>query len=595
MKRYVILAVAFILLPCFAVGAAPRFEDVLPEDTLFLVTIRDIPALGEKLKGYSLYDLWQEPSVQRFLEKPFHRLEEEIQKAEGEAGVTLKELWSLLQGQAALAVSADPASPAPEVVLLVDVGDQGEEAARVFGKLLDRLLEREGFPFEVSKTEEEYEGATLIKIHVEGQEGAVTSTPVVAYGVAGDVFVLGRPEGAVKRTIGFLANAPQRALSASASYRETLRKVSQDSDVVAYANIGQILSVIEQKAQGTPAPAMISALGLHGLDAACMGIEFDGEYATSRLFIGMSGVPQGLLALLTPKPGPLHSGAEAPADAAGFMSMRFDGTAVWEEVEKTLAAVSPAALEALQAQMRRISELIGEPFDIRDDVASVLGPRVGFYSRFEKPYDMRTSQQMVILVDITSKAAFEQAVGKLRKAFPPMFAMMQPREYLGYEMYAFGPPQASGTAPPPAGMPAPAYAVTENQLIISNQAAAVEAHLRRLGKGERSLKDRPDFQAGLDSLPAEGRVMIAFQNPTHQVEVMLTALAEGQFDPILNLMKSDPDVAEVLDLFDFSLVPPAADVTKHLTATVSSIAVGPDGILVVSRSPARGAESGAAD
>ena len=67
-KRAFLVAATFAILLWRPVSAASRFEKVLPDDTLAFVSVRDVTALQEKLKGYAYYDLWQEPSVQRFVE-----------------------------------------------------------------------------------------------------------------------------------------------------------------------------------------------------------------------------------------------------------------------------------------------------------------------------------------------------------------------------------------------------------------------------------------------------------------------------------------------------------------------------------------------
>ena len=62
------------------------------------------------------------------------------------------------------------------------------------------------------------------------------------------------------------------------------------------------------------------------------------------------GERKGILKILTPAPGELHSGAEAPADAVTFMSVRFDPAGIFEQVQKILSVASPQALAVLNAR-----------------------------------------------------------------------------------------------------------------------------------------------------------------------------------------------------------------------------------------------------
>ena len=175
---------------------------------------------------------------------------------------------------------------------------------------------------------------------------------------------------------------------------------------------------------------------------------------------------------------------------------------------------------------------------------------------------------------------------KLRAIAPQIFMMVQPEDYLGYQVFSMA--QQPGM-PSPQGMARPAFVATENQFLLSNQGDALKAHLRRLGKAGPSLADSPQFQAGLAQLPADGRVLISYQDPTRQVEIFLHSLKEDKLSQALGIMamQGDPDTAAVLEAFDFSLLPPAEVITKHLSPTAGCAVAGPDGLLIMSRTPAR--------
>jgi len=606
MRRVFASVIIFALLVAVAppASAAPAFETVLPDDTIAFVSVRDLPTLQSRFKKHSAYDLWKEPSVQQFFERAIQRLKEEVAKVEGDAGVKLSEVWSLFHGQIALAVSVGENVADPEVILLVDVGTEGERAMQWVDALNDAAIKKGKSPRRTA-VEEEYEGVRLIHMHKapSAEAGAAAAgDPVVSYGVAGEVFIVGRPVAGLKRTISFLKTPPPAALAGASAYTSTLNKISDNSEVIVFANLARILSLVKQKAQNSPVPQILGALGLDGLVSFGVGIELGEEFATSRVFLQNTGTPQGILKLLMPAPGPLHTGAEVPADAAGFVSFRFEPATIWDELEKGLAVAAPQVLAMINMKMNTLAEQLGESFNLRDDILGVFGPRVTVYTRFEKPYELKTpgqfaigigisgqsAQQAVILMDITSQSAFEQVLNKLRKLAPQVFAMLQAREYMGHKVYAMTvptPPNLPPDAGMPPEMPKPAFAVTENQVIFSNHVAALEAHLRRIGQDALALAARPEFQAGLSRLPADNRVMISFQDPTYQAEYLLTVLKDKSFSRELDKLKADPDKAAVLDLFDLSLLPDAADVTKHLVPTTSCAIVDSDGLLIVSQSP----------
>ena len=112
--------------------AAPAFEKALPEDTIAFVSVRSMPAFQQHLKADPLYAIWQEPSVQKFLEKPVESLRQHMTEAEGKAGIKFDEIWSLFHGQVALAVTTDPNdSDKPDLTVLVEVGNDGDRAMQL--------------------------------------------------------------------------------------------------------------------------------------------------------------------------------------------------------------------------------------------------------------------------------------------------------------------------------------------------------------------------------------------------------------------------------------------------------------------------------
>lgn len=584
MKRTAGLLVAFCCFLSSLAVAAPAFERVLPADTLVWLSARNVPALQDRLKEQGIFGLWQEPSVQKFLEKPLARLNEEIQKAETRAGLSLADVGGLFRGQVAISYTLDPETNEPEALFLMDVGDRGEKAMQVAAAVLAAANEKAAAP--ATAVEEKIDGRRFIRLQAAAPEGGAAPAPEFTYGVAGDVFVLGHPLRAVQRTVAFLRTPPGEALAGAPLYQALINKVSPDSDLVAFVNVPRLVAFAARKAPDASTAALLNALGLNGLGALGGGMTFAPDYYTTRVFLQTTGTPQGLVNILLPAPGPLHAGTEAPADASGFLSLRFEPTVIWDEVEKVLGATSPGVLALINGQMQQAAQQLGQPFNLRNDIFSVFGPRLAFYSRYEKPYTLQSSQQVVFLLDISSKAAFNALVEKLRKVAPEMFAQVEQRDYLGHALYVL---PAQGMARPGQAPERMAFVATEKEFIFSTRVEAVEAHLRRAAAEGPTLATRPEFQDGLRGLPADGRVLIGFSDPARQIEYLLTILREGQLASALGGLKRDVQTAEMVDLFDFTQLPPAADIVKYLSPAATTAVVQPDGLLVISKSRTRAA------
>lgn len=581
-----VFAVAAIWAAVGIAAGAPAFDKVVPEDTLAFVSVKNVPEMAAKVRKHPSYAIWKEPSVQAFLQKPLARLNEEIQKAEGEAGVTLAEIWSLLQGQVAVSVSMPAQGDEPEVIVMADVSGKGDQAMKTLDLLWKSMAARAPAAGQAKVVELEIEGSKFISI----RSDAEAVEPDVTYGIAGDVLVGGRPLAAVQRAVSFLKAPPPAPLAALPAYQQALDKVGSNSEIAVFVNVAKIIQLVDQRAGDPQTTQIMNGLGLNGLSTLSIGGEMANDHMTSRVSLMTTGNPQGIVRILMPQPGALHSGAEAPADASAFLSCRFEPALIWDEVEKILNTVAPQVLAAMNAGLAQVAQQTEQPFNLRSDILGVFGPRLAMYTRFEKPYKIQTSQQMVFILDISSRQAFESALEKLKK-LSPLFNMFQPQDYMGYRLYTMG-SMMQEMAPPPemAEQPRPAFAITEKEFIFSPNKAALEAHLRRLNAGAPSLQTRRDFQENLAALPAEGRILISFSDPRPQVEFLLSTLKEGQYQPVLDMLKGDPDTAEVLDLFDLALLPPPEVVTRHLSTGAGCILAQPDGLLILSHSPAKPAE-----
>lgn len=580
--RFIAAALAFVFVPLLA--AAPAFDTLVPEDTIGYATLKSVPAFKEKLKTHPARDIWMEPTVQKFFEKAVARLEQEVQKAEGKAGVTLSEALGLFSGQVAVAVSTDDQVGDFEVLVLAEVGDKGERAKQIIATLIAAATKpapaAEGAqpPPPVKTAEITIEGTKFVGILAEND---TPDAPSAAYGVVNGVLIFGHPVAAIKRTVIFLKAPPATSLATTPAYKASLATINPASEIQGYINVARIVRIANMRF-GPEVAQNMNVLGLNGLVSLAAAVEMGKDADTTRIFLQVAGVPSGIVKILMPAAGPLHTGVGMPGDSASMFSARFQPAVIWDEVEKMLGALAPQVLAAVNAQINQAAQTSGQPINLRNDILAAFGPRVAMYSRFEKPYTLEDSQQMVFIVDIASKQAFQNAYDKALKIVPQLAAFLQVRDYMGYQVYMIAGP-AAGNAP--GDKPKPAFAVTEKELVFSPRADMVEAHLRRAAVGGPSLLEKTEFQDGLKALPTEGRVAVTYSDPRPQTEFFMTALREGQFAMFGAMAAQMPALAEILSLFDLQLLPPTEDVVKHLSPTTAVAQVRQDGLLVTSRMP----------
>jgi len=125
------LAIVFIATALSLRAAVPPAENLLPADTLLLVTAPDFTAVRAAALHSPGWLFWNDPAMKPFHDKFMARWNEQfIAPLEHDLGVKLEDYAGLPQGQLAFAVTqngwngADD-SPQPGLLLLLDARDQG--------------------------------------------------------------------------------------------------------------------------------------------------------------------------------------------------------------------------------------------------------------------------------------------------------------------------------------------------------------------------------------------------------------------------------------------------------------------------------------
>src|SRR5271156_2884013 len=91
---------------CFQTrAAAPPPQKLLPKDAVMVVTVPDWAKVKEFLAGSPYGQLWQEPSMQPFVNKFVQKFTTNVlQPAEQSLGIKFADYQSLLQGQVTFAI-----------------------------------------------------------------------------------------------------------------------------------------------------------------------------------------------------------------------------------------------------------------------------------------------------------------------------------------------------------------------------------------------------------------------------------------------------------------------------------------------------------
>ena len=583
-QRPCVRAAVLVVLAACALSAAkpPAFERALPASTLLHVTVRSVPQLLKEMKRAGLDDMLKDPAVKAFIDAPLQQFTEMV---EGQMGLTTGEFVKVLNGEFSVSlVNLSPRpgkqAPQPHILLLIDVGKMGNVLLELIGKLEAKAKEENENAFQ--RIEDEHAGTRIVGLLPPPDKDGDPPPPEEGfyYAVSGDVFVAGTPVEAVKRTISDLSTPPGESLATKSSYDEMRQRIGPKSQAFVFVDIADIMTAIS-KSLPQDAAQTINVLGLDAMKWLGAGGRYVDAFHANRVFLKTTGEQRGILAMVTPVPGKLHSPERIPGDANLFWSVRTDLTRTWETARQILRTLKPGADAKYEEAMDGVSKQLGQPFDVGRNVISVFGPRIGMYQTATAG-DESAPMRTVVLMDVKSKTDFENLWSLIGRLNPMVVNMFKQEEYLGHTLNVFSmtPP---GQQPPP-GAKSVTFCVLEDQVIISDYREGVQRHLRSLRESKQALSTAKGYRVTSARLPARARGMVAYIDQGPRVKTQIKQFMESQF--ILAGMlskaveKAPPLLRPILQAIDLSKLPSGGSLEPY--TTVSSVCIVPqdDGILL---------------
>lgn len=384
-------------------GSSPEIETILPESTLFYMTVKDMDALREGIQNTAFWDILQEDEVKALCGEISTFVDGLVQKEVDEDGkrgfAMIAKAWNTLvapvHGQITFAVlydpanyeSSDAAAPSFQIALIANVGQDTEtyktnfksfmvEAAKIDDPEADPWswfsegVEKDGSTL----SQEEYKGSTLYK--VSNPEAQVS----VAFGFHRDsiLFTFGYASHApAKALIDRMETSSDTSLAASEKYKRMNSRLKTGAGSVAFyvdmEGIGKrYLSKVPDEAKG-----VIDALGLHAFKTLGCSCTPTGKVFRKRFFLEMSAERKGLAAMLSPASSPLKTPALVPADCMAYGTWRMNPPALFEELKSYLKTARPDAYERYLTTLNAAKGVVGA--DLEEGLINNFNGEFGYY------------------------------------------------------------------------------------------------------------------------------------------------------------------------------------------------------------------------
>ena len=569
-------------------AAESKPETLVPEDAFAVFTIPHFPDAKEAF--------WSEPYVRLFQDAAMENFTKQIQSAwetfvirgmEEQWNVRLDDYAGLLNGQITLALflDANPTKPRPDFDVLLAL-DSGAKSAQLKTRLTDfrKQFSDAGWTLRAMT----FPKGTFHQLRWNDEsksEGAALPLHKVVFGQAGSLFLASTKVSLIERA---LSNAGKDADSASLSRQPAFRRIHsrrlRQSYAYGWLNFAKLYKIIEGQVRNLdrqlaenpmipPPSKMLQSLGLNELQSLSLHLR---QLEGGSLMEFAMAVPkkdrQGLFEWIDLAEKDCSPPLRVPADVANFSRVRLNLGQLWENLEESVAELSPILGGMMNAMLRETEQGLG--FNIREDIFGNLGDDlivIGFSPRSSRLEDLISAPTLTLLGSPNPKA-LAQTLVKATGLIPSEENPLSKKEFQGKTIYSFAIPGLPFMEIEQPGADVGIHmAVDENYLIFSMDEQTLKNYLRPPSETHRPLRNMPGLKQATVALGPEKLTSFRYDNPA-KVIGMFWELARKNPNFLAEILPStaDFDIRESPFGAEFlSALPPFEQVAKYFHFSVS--------------------------
>jgi len=601
-----------------AVAATPPPQELLPADTLAMLTAPDWTKLGAAGQKSATTRFLEDPAMRPFVEKFKAAWNKNIlEPIERDLGIRFSDYSDIVTGQITAAVvqngwNGGPGRE-PAVLFILDSGDNQRKLARALADVQSKWTDSgkqlktrdvRGVQF----TEYELKGADLEaavkRIFPLLDDGAPAGqdAPNVKVHVAQSesLLLIGNDPQAFEKLLVRQSGGSVPSLARLPAYERDHNALFSNAGIYGWMHLRKFIDVAMEQARaaGQAAPAnplmpvpapdkLMEALGIAGLKTAAFHIaqKDDGEIAGAFL-----GIPEqerkGLFKLLMASPKDSSPPAFVPDDVASFSRWRLDAKKSWNDFEALLNSLSPQFGATLNFILAPVGKDKDPNFDIRQAFFGNLGDDFISLAKAPRSAELEEIAQppSLGLISSPNPAQLANALKMLASLSPLGGGAVEEREFLGRTIYKLGlPSQPDGKG----GFKEMGihFAATGNFVAVSIDAPMLESYLRD-SSVSRPLKALPGLAQAAERVGGMNTGFFYYDNPTETLKMIFETFRKNPdaFEDIISSQFTGMPGIELWNAekrrewIDFSLLPPFDQVAKYFGYSVFSVRGTPAGI-----------------
>jgi hypothetical protein len=543
----------------------PALARVAPEQCVWYFSWSGVAEPDPKSKNQT-EQLIAEPEVRRFVAQLGKALGDALQKGApptpqgkvlGAEGPKL--IHALLTHPTALFISHVAVGPnGPDVSggAIVSTGDQTEEIKAALENIEHTLLPTATAPGE----------AGWHKLPMP------PGMPLVQWGFRGKYLMLGIGAGSADGIVSRGKGQPPAWL-----IKIKERLPVERASTVHYLNVKTVVTVAEPMMGGPGATAIVAALGLGNVEQFANVTGLDGTGYVSKSWLQVAGEPSGLLSAVGPEPLTAADLAPIPQDASFAVTARIHSAQVWSAILAGINKVDPSAGAQAAAGIKQAEAAVG--FRFKEDLLDTLGDSWCVYNSPGEGGLFITGLTIVVPVKDHDRLAktndrlvqLARAAADAQRATPlPRFSRRPGTEirettFQAQKIFSFS---SIGSELPFA----PAWCVTDNQLILSLSAQNIRAILAR----DPAAKSLAAVSSVAERLKNDSPVLLTYQDSAAMWKLTYPVLQMVATSMFAEMQRAGLDL-------DPSILPSLPSMLRHIEPAASTLAREKEGLVYVSR------------
>ncbi len=594
----------------------PPADKLLPADTLFFMTVPDFSAMRAESHQSSQWMLWNDPAMKPFHDKFMDKWNQTIvAPLEQDLGVKLSDFYNLPQGQITFAVTQNGWTGGDDqrlgILFLLDSKTNSSLLKTNLAKLTQKWKDDgkpihtetvRGISFSIVPLSSNDIPVTLSSLFTGrqpsqdfGQDQNTNKPGELVIGQFDSLLIVGNSLKAVDPVVAHLTGSLLPALSDDSGYAAD--KVSKFHDQPLYLgwlNARTLFNVISHIPSDQPNPnepaimsrppanKVISILGLEPVKSASFSYYDTREGSQLNISIAApESSRQVLLKIFAAEPKTTSPPSFVPSDVLKYWRWRLDSQGDWDELQKMVGNISPAALSAVNAaiEMANANAQRTDPsFDFRKSLIQNLGDDFISYQKASGAtgsgdLNSATSVFLFAVQDSDRTVIAINELLSMGKDNPDAT-----REFLGHKIYTIPLP---GTRNPAGGNAMRSFYCTASggYIAMSSDVSLIMDYLRSTQKPPKPLSSIPGLVNAAQHVGGENSGLFGYENHRDTMRLFFKLVKSstspdnlGSSSPMASLPKS------IRDWMDFSLLPDYDQVSKYFYFSVYGGGATPDGL-----------------